>query len=101
MGFQGIFLVFEGLLSGSSVSADQRFDAKEHRVMKRSQGGPASRVMWKLGTHQVETRTPSNAIRPKRELQGPGGAKRRMFFPAREVARRKARCVKRIMIQMK
>ena len=57
--------------------------------------------MWKLGTHHVEMRTPSKAIRPKRELHGPGGAKRRMFFPALEVARRKARWVKRIMIQMK
>jgi hypothetical protein len=57
-------------------------------------------VIWKLGTHHVEISTPTSATSPNKELHGPGGANRRMSFPARVVARRNARCVAKIMIQM-
>src|ERR1700680_5073079 len=69
--------------------------------MKASQGGPARSVTRKPGTHQVEMSTPRSAARPNSELQGPGGAKHNTVFPARALARRNARCVIRIMIQMK
>src|SRR5271156_661249 len=68
--------------------------------MKMSQGGPASKVIWKLGTHHVEISTPISAMSPNKELHGPGGAKRRMSFPVRVVARRNAKWVAKIMIQM-
>src|SRR6202030_4833558 len=64
-----------------------------------SQAGPAFRVMRNPGTHQVEINTATSATRPKSELHGPRGAKRRIDFPARWLARRKNRCVTRIMIQ--
>src|SRR6202035_3288595 len=69
--------------------------------MNKSQGGPASSAIWKLGTHQVEISTATSAIRPNKELHGPGGAKRKIFLFARAEARRNARWVIRIMIQAK
>ena len=37
-------------------------------------------VMRNPGTHQVEINTATSATRPKSELHGPGGAKRRIAF---------------------
>lgn len=68
-------------------------------MMNSSQDPPASSVIWKLGTHHVEIKTPSSAVIPTNELHGPGGAKRRILLPTRAVARRNARCVVRIVIQ--
>src|ERR1700688_187929 len=68
-------------------------------VIISNQSGPAFRVTRNPGTHQVEINTASSATRPKSELHGPGGAKRKIDFPARWLARRKNRCVTRIMIQ--
>ena len=45
--------------------------------------------------------TPRRATRPDSELHGPDGAKRNTGFAARALARRNARWVIRIMIQMK
>src|ERR1700722_12555814 len=70
-------------------------------VIISNQTGPAFRVMRKPGTHQVEINTTASATRPKSELYGPDGAKRRIDFPARWLARRKNKCVTKIMIQTK
>jgi hypothetical protein len=48
----------------------------------------------------VEIKTPIKAIRPNKELHGPRGAKRRMSLFSRAVARRNARWVAKIMIQI-
>src|SRR2546430_16845943 len=69
--------------------------------MKTSQGSPASSVTRKPGTHHVEMRTPRRATRPDSELHGPDGAKRNTGFAPPALARRNARWVIRIMIQMK
>ena len=69
--------------------------------MKRTHDGPASNVIRKPGTHQVESKTPNRAAKPSKEVHGPGGAKRKMVLWEREAARRKARWVIRIIIQIK
>src|ERR1700688_4074324 len=69
-------------------------------VIITSHAGPATMVMRNPGTHQVEINTAISVVRPKSELHGPGGAKRRIDFPARSLPGRNARWVTRIMIQM-
>src|ERR1700731_1744697 len=68
-------------------------------VIISSQAGAAFRVMRNPGTHQVEINTATSATRPKSELHGPGGAKRKIGLPTRWLARRKNRWVTRIIIQ--